>query len=71
MPRDEFEVKRLLEEGISVEVSANDFDEWELGRMVESAVEGNAVLSIRNSDKFDEYEIERIAENGKRHCVFR
>jgi len=71
MPRDEFEVKRLLEEGISVEVSANDFDEFELGRMVESAVEGNAVLSIRNSNKFDEFEIERIAENGKRHCVFR
>jgi len=71
MPRDEYEVKRLLEDGISLEVSANDFDEYELGRMVESAVEGNAVLSIRNSNKFDEYEIERIAENGKRNVVFR
>ena len=39
MPRDEYEVKRLLEDGISIEVSANDFDEYELGRMVESAIE--------------------------------
>jgi predicted ester cyclase len=71
MPRNEFEVERLLEEGISIEVSAYDFDEFQLGRMVESAVEGNAVLSIRNSNKFDEFEIERIAENGKRNVVFR
>jgi hypothetical protein len=71
MPRDEYEIRRLLEDGISVEVSANNFDEYELSRMVESAVEGNAILSIRNSDKFDEYEIERIAEEGKRNVVFR
>lgn len=71
MPRDEYEIRRLLEEGISQEVSANDFDEYELGRMVESAVEGNTTLFIRNSDKFDEYEIERIAENGKHSVVFR
>ena len=71
MPRDEYEIKRLLEEGISLEVSANDFDEYELGRMVESAVEGKATLTIRNSDKFDEYEIKRIAENGKRNVIFK
>jgi hypothetical protein len=71
MARDEYEVKRLLEEGINLEVSANDFDEYELSRMVESAAEGNAVLTIRDSDKFDEYEIERIAEEGKRNVVFR
>lgn len=71
MVRDEYEVKRLLEDGISLEVSANDFDEYELGRMVESAVEGNAILTIRNSYKFDEYEIERIAENGKQNVIFR
>jgi hypothetical protein len=71
MPRDEYEVRRLLEEGISQEVSALDFDEYELGRMVESAVEGNTTLYIRHSNKFDEYEIERIAENGKRNVVFR
>lgn len=71
MVRDEFEIKRHLEEGISLEVSANDFDEFELSRMVESAVEGNAVLTIRDSDKFDEFEIKRIAEKGKRNVVFR
>ena len=30
-------------------------DEHELGRMVESAVEGNATLLIRDSDEFDEW----------------
>jgi hypothetical protein len=71
MPRDEFEIERLLEDGISQEVSAYDFDEWQLGRMVESAVEGNATLFVRNSNRFDEYAIERIADNGKRNVVFR
>jgi|GEM_PF-6134850 len=71
MPRGEYEIIRLLEEGISQEVSANDFDEYELGRLVESAVEGNTTLFVRDSDEFDEYKIERIAENGKRNVVFR
>jgi hypothetical protein len=71
MPRDEYEIRRLLEDGISVEVSAQDFDEFELGRMLESAVEGNATLFVNDSDEFDEYEIRRIAEHGKHNVVFR
>jgi len=71
MPRDECEIRRLLEEGISQEVSAEDFNGWELARMVESALEGNTTLYIRNSDQLDEWKIERIAEEGKRNVVFR
>lgn len=71
MPRDEFKIRRLLEDGISIEVSANDFDKFKLSRMVESAVEGNAILSIRDSDKLDMFDIRRIAEEGKRNVIFR
>ena len=59
MPRDEYEIRQLLEDGISLEVSANDFDEYQLSGMVESAVEGNSLLTIRDSDVLDEYEIKR------------
>ena len=71
MAKDAYEIQRLLKEGISLEVSANDFDEYELGRMVESAVEGNAALSIKDSNELDEFKIKRIARNGKRNVVFR
>jgi hypothetical protein len=71
MPRGEFEIERLLEEGISLEVSAKDFKEYELRKMVESAVRGNATLLIRDSNKFDEFEIRRIADAGKRNVIFR
>ncbi len=71
MPRDEYEIKKLLEDGISIEVSANDFDEYELKRFVESAVEGNTKVIITDTAKLDMYDIRRIAEEGKRNVVFR
>lgn len=71
MARDEFEIKRLLRDGISQEVSAMDFDEFDLKRFVRSAVEGNATIIIRNSDNLDEYDIKRIAREGKGNVVFR
>jgi len=39
--------------------------------MAESAAEGNAMLSIRNSHKLESYIIERIAEDGKQHVTFK
>jgi hypothetical protein len=71
MARDEFEIRHLLEDGISVSASADDFDEFELRRLVEAAKEGGTVLTVSESDSLDEYEIRRIAEEGKRHVVFR
>ena len=71
MTRDQHEIMLLLEEGISLEVSARDFEVYELIKMVESAVRGNATLSIKDSNKLDIHEIRHIAENGKRHVIFR
>lgn len=71
MPRDEYEIKKLLKDGISQEVSAKDFDEWDLKRFVRSAVEGNTTLIISNSDQLDVYDIRRIAREGKSNVVFR
>lgn len=71
MPRDEYDIKKLLKDGISQEVSAKDFDEWDLKRFVRSAVEGNTTLIISNSDQLDVYDIRRIAREGKSNVVFR
>ena len=71
MTRDAHEIRRLLEDGISQEVSAEDFDDHDLRRFVESAVEGNATLYITDSDQLDSHDIRRIAEEGKRNVVFR
>jgi hypothetical protein len=68
--RDEYEVKDLLEDGISQGVSARDFDEYTLEEFVESAVEGNTIVYIRDSHILDESQIEDIAEAGKRHVAF-
>lgn len=71
VPRDEFEIKRLLRDGISQEVSANDFDEFDSKRFVRSAVEGDTTVIIRDSDQLDVYVIRRIAREGKGNVVFR
>lgn len=71
MPRDEYEIKRLLRDGISLEVSAEDFDTWTLKRLVRSAVEGDTTLIIIDSDQLDTYDIRRIAREGKSNVVFR
>ena len=71
MPRDDFEIKRLLRDGISQEVSANDFAAFQLKRFVRYAVEGDTTVIIRDSDQFDMYEIKRIAREGKSNVVFR
>jgi hypothetical protein len=71
MPRELYEIRRLLEDGISQEVSAQDFEVYELKRLVEAAVEGNATLCIEDSDQLETYEVRRIAEEGKRNVVFR
>ncbi len=71
MPRDEYEIKRLLRDGISQEVSAHNFDAFELKRFVRSAVEGDTTVIIRDSDQLDMYEIRRIAQEGKCNVVFR
>lgn len=47
-----------------------DFDEYELRRLVEAAVEGGAVLYVSESGDFDEYEVKRIAREGKPNVVF-
>lgn len=71
MPRDEFEIKRLLRRGISQEVSANDFDEFDLKRFARAAVEGDATVIISDSDQLDEFDIRRIAREGKGNVIFR
>jgi len=71
MPRDEFEIMRLLRDGISQEVSANDFDVFYLQRFVRSAVEGDTTVIIRDSDQLDGFYVRRIAREGKSNVVFR
>jgi hypothetical protein len=71
MPRDEWEIRRLLRDGISQEVSANDFDESNLKRFVRSAVEGDTTVIIRDSDQLDVSDIICIAREGKGNVVFR
>ena len=71
MPREMYEIRRLLEDGISQEVSAQDFEVYELKRLVEAAVEGNTMLYIVDTDQLETYEIRRIAEEGKQNVVFR
>jgi len=71
MPRELYEIRRLLEDGISQEVSAQDFEVYELKRLVRAAVEGNATLYIEDSDQLETYEVRRIAEEGKQNVVFR
>jgi hypothetical protein len=71
MPRYKSEIKRLLERGISVTASANDFNVYDLKRLVEAAVEGGTVLVITHSDSLGEYEIRRIADEGSHHVEFR
>jgi len=69
--RSELEVERILRDGINFEVSANDYDMSELRRMVRAAVEGNATLSIRDSEELNGFDIRRIATEGKQNVVFR
>jgi hypothetical protein len=71
MPRELYEIRRLLRDGISQEVSARDFDVFELRQLVRAAVEGNATLYIANSNRLDTYEIRCIAGEGKQNVVFR
>jgi len=71
MSRDEHEIRRLLEDGISQEVSAEDFDTHDLKRFVRSAVDGDSTVIIRDSDQLDAHDIRRIAEEGKGNVVFR
>jgi hypothetical protein len=71
MPRNEYEIRRLLRDGISQEVSANDFDEYELKRFVRSAVEGDTTVIISDSEQLDMYDVRRIAREGKGNVIFR
>ena len=71
MARDYYEVRRLLRDGISQEVSAYDFDEYELRHLVEAAAEGDTMLYIADSENLDEYDIKRIADRGRENVVFR
>lgn len=71
MSRELFEVRRLLEQGISQEVSMQDFKMLQLRQLVRAAVEGNARLYINNSDQLETSEKRRIAREGKQHVVFR
>jgi hypothetical protein len=70
MPRDAFEVRRLLEDGISQEVSAYDYDVFELKRFARAAVDGDATLFIRHSERLQTFDIRRIAEEGEENVVF-
>jgi DNA-binding transcriptional regulator WhiA len=71
MSRNEYEIKRLLRDGISQEVSANNFDAFQLKRFVRSAVEGETTIIIRDSDQLSVFEIRRIVREGKSNVVFR
>jgi hypothetical protein len=71
MPREWFELKNLLEQGISQEVSMQDFEMLRLRQLVRAAVEGNARLYTNNSDQLETSEKRRIAREGQQHVVFR
>jgi hypothetical protein len=71
MSRELFEIMRLLEQGISQEVSMQDFEMLQLRQLVRAAVEGNARLYIDNSDQLEMSDKRRIAREGKQHVVFR
>jgi len=70
MARDYYEVRHLLLDGISLEVSADDFDEYDLRHLVEAAVEGDTTLYISDSGNLDEDDIRLIADAGKENVVF-
>lgn len=69
--RDEFEVRRFLQDGISQEVSANDYDEFDLKGFVRAAVKGDTTVIIRDSGQLDEFDLRRIAREGKGSVIFR
>jgi hypothetical protein len=71
MARDYYEVRKLLRDGISQEVSAEDFDDYELRHLVEAAVEGDTTLYIADSENLDEHDVRRIADEGRENVVFR
>jgi hypothetical protein len=69
--RSESEVRRILRDGINWTISANDYDVFELRRMVRAAVLGNAVLTITDSDELNAFDVRHIARVGKQNVVFR
>jgi hypothetical protein len=71
MSRELFEIKRLLEKGISQEVSMQDFKMPQFIELVRAAVEGNARLCINNSDQLERSERRRIAREGQQHVFFK
>ncbi len=71
MARDYYDVRKLLRDGISQEVSAEDFDTYELRHLAEAAAEGDAMLYISDSEDMDTHDIKRIAEEGRENVVFR
>jgi hypothetical protein len=71
MARDYHEVRKLLRDGISQEISVDDFDEYELRHLVEAAAERDATLYIADTEDLDEHYIGRITDQGRENAVFR
>ena len=70
MSKDEHEIRRLLQDGINVSVSARDYDFYTLKRLAQEAREGRASLSISDSDKLERNEIRRISDEGEDSVTF-
>jgi hypothetical protein len=49
MPREMFELIRLLKDGFDQEVSAQDFEICELRHLIKASVQGKAMFYIRDS----------------------
>ncbi len=70
MPKDDHEIKRMLQDGINVSVSARDYDYYTLKRLAREAREGRASLSISDCDKLERSEMRRISEEGEDSVTF-
>ncbi len=71
MARSDYEIKKILEQGTNIAVSAQDFDGFTLKKFAEKAYESGAILTINDSDEIDGYYIRKIAEEGKGNVVLR
>jgi len=71
MARSEYEIKKILVQGTSIMVSAEDYNGFTLKKFAELANESGAVLTITDSDEINSFDIVKIAEKGQRNVVLR
>ncbi|MDG6906957.1 MAG: hypothetical protein JRN20_14375 [Nitrososphaerota archaeon] len=64
MPRDFYDIRNLLRDGINISVSAKNYDYYELKKLAREAQESGASLRITDAEELESYEIRRISEEG-------